>query len=116
MKIMFVDFIIIQKTSVNFTQPGERDRVWITHYRKVNTIWIEGQVVKKVIAIMYDVKRDCNNSIILQHVDQLHYILQTQMIFMTAINNINLNHESKLRKKIMVRMNINLSCQNLKQI
>ena len=65
---------------------------------------------------MYDVKLDCNNSIILRHVDQLHYILQTEMIFMTAINDINLNHESKLRKSIMVRMNMNLLCKNLKQM
>ena len=65
---------------------------------------------------MYDVKLDCNNSIILRHVDQLHYILQTEMIFMTAINDINLNHESKLRNSIMVRMNMNLLCKNLKQI
>ena len=43
-------------------------RVWIRDYRKVNTKWIEGQVVMQISDVMY-VKLDCNNSIIQQNVD-----------------------------------------------
>ena len=90
--------------SKNFRHFYAGDRVWIRDYGRVNTKWIEGQVVRKISDVMY-VNLDCNNSIILQ-----------QMTFITAINNINPKHESQLRKSIMVRMNINLKCQNLRQI
>ena len=68
--IIFVDFSIIQIIFVSSTQ----DRVWIRDYGKVNTKWIEGQVVKKISDVMYDVKLDWNNSTIQRHVDQLRYM------------------------------------------
>ena len=39
--------------SKNLCQFYPGDRVWIRDYRKVNTKWIEGQVVKKISDIMY---------------------------------------------------------------
>ena len=47
--------------SQNLCQFYPRDRVWIRDYGKVNTKWIEGQVVEKLSDVMYDVKLDCNN-------------------------------------------------------
>ena len=60
--------------SKNLSQFYPGDRVWNRDHGKVNTTWIESQVVKKISDIMYDVKLDCNNSIIQQHVDQLLYM------------------------------------------
>ena len=57
--------------SKNLCQFYPGDRVWIRDYRRVNTKRIEGQVVEKISDVMYDVKLDCNNSIIQRHVDQL---------------------------------------------
>ena len=44
--------------SRNLLQFYPGDRVWIRDYGKVNTKWIEGQVVKKISDVMYDVKLD----------------------------------------------------------
>ena len=60
--------------SKNLCQFYSGDRVWIRDYRKVNTKWIEGQVVKKISDVMCHVKLDCNNSIIQRHVDQLRHM------------------------------------------
>ena len=60
--------------SKTFRQFYPADRLWIRDYGKVNTNWIESQVVKKISDVMYDVKLDCNNSIIQRHVDQLRYM------------------------------------------
>ena len=86
--MIFVDFSIIQIITVNSIYPG--DSVWIRDYGKVNTKWIEDQVVKKISDVMYDVKFDCNNSTIQRHVDQLRYM--PVMMFMAVISNINPNH------------------------
>ena len=60
--------------SKNLRQFYPGDKVWIRDYGRVNTKWIEGQVVKKISDVMYNVKLDCNNSIIQRHVDQLRYM------------------------------------------
>ena len=67
--------------SKNLCQFYQGDRVWIRDYGRVNTKWIEGQVVKKISDIMYDVKLDCNNSIIQRHVDHLCYMPVIDDIF-----------------------------------
>ena len=51
-----------------------RDKVWIRDYRKVNKKWIEGQVIKKISDVMYNVKINCSNLIVQKHVDQLRYM------------------------------------------
>ena len=43
--------------------------MWIRDYEKLNTKWIQGQVVKKSSEVMYDVTLDSNNSVIQKHVD-----------------------------------------------
>ena len=62
------------KSTLTDTVSSHEDNFCSKDYRKINTKWIEGQFVKKISDVMYDVKLDCNNSVTQRHVDQLRYM------------------------------------------